>query len=367
MSIKRCFKNLISLALAIVLVTSQALAAGKEEKTYSTEVDGTIYIDACITSGTEVVLESEDVTIDFTDIDNPDADDNYALYKAQYKLFNSGSSEVTIRFLKPEILRVKSVKLLDSEAESVKFLDKTTLMVDDKEVIGRIYAGDLVEDIVNKSNYSNKKDTFMHYNYDTFFMEALFAFGGDIDKYLAYKYDNMLVEQPDLYYYEHDGGEERLCAKVFEIKIPAGESVIINNTQKVKGQLSRPTKYSEKGGVYEFAYNIGGLKSFYSLGEMTFSLAPSEALPILDCDTARYLDNDVWTIKSKALARNFTLTLGNPLTEKEVADINKVHGRTNDIINYSSIVGYVFVIIAFLSSGLIIYRRRKSGIHKITN
>lgn len=351
--------RLLCLVFAFSLMSSAAYA---EDETYRTFVDGDVYVDVMITNDSVVTLDSENTVFDFTNIEKTDADTLYCMVNTDYTLTNTSSDEVTVWFAKPQIMKVKEVLLLDEEVGD--FDSKAELLVDGEQIKGFIYAGDSINDIMKKSLYDTRQETFSHYTYKTFLNEAVFAFsdkeGDDTDDEVTV--EDYLGEKRKSYYYQAIDGEERLCAKVFKLTFKPAQTKHIQITDYLQGKLSRQTKYSNKGGTYSFVYNAGGLNSFYSVGELVYSFREHKDLPLMSVSVPKYLDDDVWTVKYMSTPSGFEFSVGSPLTVEQVKDINMNHGIGKKILNVSMVLGALLIVISVLLLSVTIYHRIKSGI-----
>lgn len=359
---KRFISKLMSLVLAVVLMLSAASAKG--ENVYETFMDGDVYIDIMVTNDSVIALDNEKIDFNFGNVEDPSGDRVYCKADATYSLTNTSAEEVTVWLAKPEVMRVKEVLLTDEEAKG--FDSKARLMVNDEEISGLIYSGEDVNSILSKSVYETRQETFNHYTYKSFLNEAVFAFADKQTDTEKDKYEEYLGAKRKSYYFESWEGEERLCAKVFKLTFAPAETKKVFISQDLKGMLKRQTRYSKEGGSYTYAYNEGGISSFYSVGELKYSFNTTEELPLIDADVARYLEDEVWTAKFETIPSNFTFSVGKPLSDQEILDINSSNGLGKIISKTSYIVGALLVLASFAIIGVTIYRRIKSGVeHKI--
>ncbi|MGN0165381.1 MAG: hypothetical protein ACI39R_04300 [Lachnospiraceae bacterium] len=359
----RCevFARLLVVFLAITLSVSPAYA--EETPRYETFGQGTSGAEIGIMSDNEISLDSEELVFDFSSVKAPLGDEVSADIHASYVLTNTSSKEKYISIAVPRLIKVKKVTI--NREDEANFKSGQTILVDGEEADGLIYVNDTMERLRKNSIYDTDREILYYADYKVSFNEGFSLYGKETDGALipGKQSDAPLSETVD-YYVEAEDGVLSLCSVIYNIKFEPGASRLIMVKSSMTGEMNRATVYTTMGTTYTFSYAGANINSFYNVGDVriTFILPDEDILPLLDCDTARFMDDNVWTVHFKGNGNNFSFTLGEELTKEQINDIYTAFGPGKIIINVVEVVAATIVIFSAYYIYYSVKKRKESGI-----
>ncbi len=346
---------------------SAAESATASAGTYPVFSDGTAAVEIGISAGNEILMENENMTVTIPNDKHAFENEDLTAYThAEYELYNSDALTAYAAVAVVRLLKVETVNLTAEEAKS--FVSGETIMAGDSAVSGRIYAIGSPEKIKEESAYDTCAEAMANLNYEAYIDEAVAKYGiTSLSSYERATIDtgkNVLENQPADYLRVSENGEEKLCVVVYNIEVPAMDSLTLTVDNEVKGVMKRPTKYSPEGTSYSFYFTGSPLSTFYGAsGESyVFNLPQLETLGFLNSDAPYYLDNNVYSARFKGAFAPFSFTVGTELTAEEVKEINAEHGSMKKIIGVIDIVVLILIIPAAVYIVVEIRKRRASGI-----
>lgn len=354
-------------AESAVVPESAETATEAEPGSYALFHEGTCGAEIGIVSDNVISLDSEELVFDFTGNEAPLGDIVTAVTKAEYVLTNISSKEVYTSVAVPELLRVKKVSV--SKEEESDFYSGRSITADGAALNGLIYVNTTMDKLRQDSVYETDSEILSHVDYkvcfdEGFSMYALPSASGNIDKIYGNVQDT--ENETTEYYVESGDGELCLCSVIYNLKFEPGESKTVLVEGSITGEMNRATKYTDKGTSYSYAFVGENLNRFYHVGDIriTFALPDGELLPLIECDAARYLDNDVWTVHLKGSGSNFSFTVGEILDEDQINDIYMSNGAGKILLIAAEFIGATLVILSGYYLYYSIKNRKKSGIGK---
>lgn len=366
--------RILSVLMSVVMLTfsmispAEAETATKAEAdTYATFMEGTCGAEIGIASDNVISLDSEELVFDFTGNKEPFGDEVMAVTKAEYVLTNTSSKEVTASIAVPELLRVKKVSV--NRDEESAFASGRSIMVDGAAVNGLIYVNTTMDRLRKDSVYERDSEILSRVDYKVYFDEGFSMYARSSAADTVNK-NYGIVQAPESetvdYYAESENGELCLCSVIYNLEFGPGESKTVRVEGSIAGEMNRATKYTDRGTSYSYAFVGENLNSFYHVGDIRiiFALPEGNSLPLIECDAARYLDNDVWTIHFKGGGNNFSFTVGEVLSKEEINDIYTSNGPGKILLTAAAFVGAALVILSGYYLYYSIKNRKKSGIGK---
>lgn len=363
---RRTIKRLKCFLLCLMLGVSITASAGAEEsKTYETFEEGGCGVEIGIYPGSGISMDSEELVVDFSHITSLPENTISAYTRASYVLTNISSEEIYTSIAVPEVLRVSKVSVNRSEIET--FDSGRTMEINGVAQGGFIYVNSEISELKKDSVYKTEREILSNVDYMLCFDEAFskYAITSEADSVISDVDTNGTpLGETEEYYVIDPEGELCLCSVVYNLKFEPGESKLISVNSEIKGEMERPTKYTTWGTTYTFSFVGDPLNSFSDVDDVRISMLFPEnnILPIVECDAARFLDDDVWTIHFKGEGGSFSLVLGEVLTESEINDIYTSFGPGRIIMNVIEVVTATAIIFAVYFIFVSIKKRRNSGI-----
>lgn len=361
----RALKKTAAFIMFFLLIVQTAHAV--DEKTYEIHKEGTCGAEIGIVTENCISLDSEELVIDFSHVIEPVGDEVKAGVNATYVLTNTSSEEVYTSIAVPKLVKVKKVTVERTEADG--FVSGQTIMVDGEKINGLIYSNSTMEKLRKESVYDNDREILAHVDYKVCFDEAF-------SKYAVTDSSDAIIKETDSngaplsetieYYIESDEGEFCLCSVVYNLHFAPNESKILTTTSDFTGEMSRVSRYTTEGTVFDFSYVGSNLNGFSHIEDVhiTFILPDGDILPMIDCDAATYKENDYWTIHYKGDGVDFSFSLGEELTEDELNKIKTSHGSGKILTNIALAVGIMIVTSSALFICYSVKQRKESGIER---
>ncbi len=354
------------IALCLMLIVSIfGSASAEESKSYKTFEEGGCGVEIGVYPDSMISMDSEELVVDLSHVTTIPDDTISAYTKATYVLTNISSNEVYTAIAVPEIIKVSKVNTDRSEIE--QFESGRTVEINGVSKAGIIYVNSTIADLKKDSIYNSEREILSNTDYSLCFDEAFSKYAitsetdsitGDVDSN-----GTPLGEREECYVVDPNG-ELCLCSVVYNLKFAPGESKLITVSSEIKAEMERATKYTKWGTTYTLSFVGEPLNSFSNVDDVrvSFLLPENDLLPIVECDAARFLDDDVWTIHFKGEAGDFSIVLGEKLTESQIDDINTSYGAGRIILNVIEVVTATAVIFAVYFIFVSIKKRRASGI-----
>lgn len=365
---KKTVDRLVAVLMMLIVLSGlviQPAKAAEKNKTYETFKEGTCCAEIGIVSENEISLDSEELILDYSHVKEPFGDLVTANTTANYILSNISSKEVYTSIAVPKLLKVKKVTINREEIES--FESGESILVDGETVNGFIYVNSSMDKLRKDSVYETDREILSHVDYRVCFDEGFSMYAVTSEKESV----NMesgesgapLSDTVD-YYVVSEDGELSLCSVIYNLKFIPGSSSVVTVTGSMSGEMSRATKYTEMGTTFSYSYVGENLESFYSVGDVkiSFILPEGNILPLLECDAARYMENDVWTIHFKGSSSNFDFKLGEELTKEQINDIYTTFGPGKILINIVEVVTATVVVFSCYFLYYSVKKRKESGI-----
>lgn len=349
----------------LVLVSITGSARAEESKTYETFDEGGCGVEIGVYPNSPISIDSEEFVLDFSHITSLPDNTISANTKASYVLTNISSEEVYTSIAVPEVIRVSKVSVVRNEIDS--FDSGRTIEIEGVAKNGLIYVNSEISDLKKNSVYSTEREILSNVDYMLCFDEAFsrYAITSEVDSMFSDVDSNGTpLGETEEYYVVDEEGELCLCSVVYNLKFEPGESKLISVSSEIKAEMERATKYTKWGTTYTFSFVGEPLESFSDVEDVRISFLFPEGniLPIVECDAARFLDDDVWTIHFKGKFEGFSLVLGERLTESQINDIYTSFGPGKIIMNVIEVVTATVVIFAVYFIYLSIKKRKASGI-----
>jgi len=346
---------------------SAATKATADAAGYPTFSDGTAFVELGISANNEIILENETMTVTFpNDKSAVEGEDLVATTHAEYELYNSDALTAYAAVAVVKVLKVEKVNLTAEEAAA--FESGERIWAGDSLVNGLIYDVDTLEHIERDSAYQTQAEAMANLEYSAYLDEAFTKYGitslSEHERATITTGKSVLETQPADYWKVSENGEERLCIVVYNIEVPAMDSLILKVDNEVAGVMNRPTSYVTDGTNYTFYFTGSTLGSFFGVADEAyeFNLPDNEALGFISSDAPYYLNNNVYNARFKGEFSAFEFKIGTELTKEQIQEILAEHGSMKKIIKIIDIVCVILLIPAIAYIVVEIRKRRASGI-----